>query len=182
MFITTNSLLYYQRDTNWVSACLLSSLLVPNTIYILYKVLLSSPLSGLPCQLYLPPYFPYFSMLGVIIIQSVCFSPCCMSKCSYSTFSRASPSPTIALRFTFAHVSAFFFSPICSASCHLSSLSSHRVKQAEQIDYKQWARGIEGERQSKFVVDKEWEWRLCSQKASKVGVRLYLPGGKKAEK
>lgn len=51
--------------------------------------------------------------------------------------------------------SALFFSPICSASHHLSSLSSHRVKQAKQIDYKQWAGGIEGERQSKFVVDKE---------------------------
>lgn len=137
----------------------------------------SSPPVLTSVWLYLPPYFNSFFNDHCNYYSVCCFSPCCVSKCSYSTFSWASLSPTIALGITFACVCAFFFTPICSASCHLSSLSSHRVKQAEQIDYKQWAGAIEGERQSKFVVDKEWERRLCSQKASKVGVRLYLPGG-----
>lgn len=120
-------------STNFSSKCNNRNILPP------YTIQHTSPHICLACttQLIYLHIFPLSSLLSVIIILPVCFSPCSLSKCSYTTFFSPRLSSTIASRITFA----FVFSPICPASRHLSGLSSHRVKQAEQIDYKQWAGG-----------------------------------------
>lgn len=59
---------------------------------------------------HLPHIFHYFSMLRVIIIQSVCFSVC-MPKCTYSTFFWAWLSPTIVSGITFSSTQPSFAHP-----------------------------------------------------------------------